>query len=139
MRSFGTYLVPICFLGNTSFADEVPKIDERGAVLCSYAITATMEAIRSECRPDSERLAKALNYSLNQHREFVLRNSESTEADLVKFESDQGSMHGASCDEITVEGWMRMLDLIEQDPRDFENRTDHLLSVDREPVWNPCL
>ena len=117
----------------------MPKVDERGAVLCSYAITVAMDSVRAECLPDSKGLEVSLRYSLEQHREFVLRNSNSSVSDLTQFEWEQGNLESVDCDFLEVEGWLGALEFIEAEPSEYRNKIDELLSVDREPVWNPCL
>ncbi|MCL6282056.1 hypothetical protein M3P21_00810 [Ruegeria sp. 2012CJ41-6] len=129
----------LCLFGGVARSEEQPTVDPRGAVLCSYAITAALREMASVCLASDKDLTSVLDYGVDQHRAFVLRNSTSTASDLDVFEEEHGDLHDATCEDLAADGWMEWLDNIAAASAEFRSEIDELLATDREPVWNPCL
>ena len=119
--------------------DTAPAWDPRGAVLCTYVITALLAKVQDTCLPDHSTAKASLADSLAKHQAFVLRNTDETEASLIAFEAQQTDLKGASCATLESEGWLQMVEEIEKDPTSYRAEIDEILSVDRKPLWNPCL
>ncbi|WP_299141627.1 hypothetical protein [uncultured Tateyamaria sp.] len=117
----------------------IPEWDPRGAVWCTYVITAMLGKVQETCLPDHATAKASLADSLAKHRAFVRRNTSETKASLAAFEAQQTDLQGTSCQTLETEGWLRMVEDIESDPMSYRAEIDEILSVDRKPLWNPCL
>lgn len=112
-----------------------PAFDKRGAVLCTYSIVTMLEAYARNCEQSGTRTHASLVELLELHRDFVSRNGPGTEEQLDAFEASQ-IPPGAICNDQDV---LAFYTAIEGEMSDFKDRTEKSLSVDRKPVWNPCI
>lgn len=110
--------------------------DPRGAVLCSYAMISAMEGFRRQCHPGARDVAAAFEEVLRMHRDFVRRNADWSDDALNAFEAQQGTVEPDICDRPDVRP---MYQAYSGDLTRLRKGTETLLSVDRKPVWNPCL
>ena len=113
-----------------------PEFDERGAVLCSYSLVTTLEAYARNCGQSGTENHMSLMGLLELHRGFVSRNGPATEDDLNAFEAQQTRPASTICDD---QGVVEFYNAVEIQMSDFKDDIEESLSVDPEPVWNPCL
>jgi hypothetical protein len=111
------------------------KIDPHGAVLCSYAITVGLLARGELCNPENEQGQSILRDLRDKHRDFVNRNADWTTEHFTQFEAQQSETDQTTC---AREDITQMYDLVTQD-QNVLAEIEQSLSIDREPVWNPCL
>ena len=123
----------------TGAQQTTPEWDPRGAVWCTYAITALLSEVQKTCLPDFKIAENTLADSLSKHHAFVRRNASETEKTLTAFEARQTDLREASCETLENEGWFSMIKDIEAKPAAYRADIDEILSVDRKPLWNPCL
>jgi len=113
-----------------------PAIDERGAVYCSYSIVTTLEAYARNCGQSGTKSHASLVDLLDLHRNFVARNRPASEEELDAFEAQQTQPLGATCKDQSL---VEFYNAVASQMPSFEKEIEDSLSVDREPVWNPCL
>ena len=112
-----------------------PAFDKRGAVLCSYSIVTVLEAYARKCGHAGTDFHVSLLGLLERHRDFVSRNGPSTEEQLDAFEASQ-IPPGAICNDQDV---LAFYTIAKGVMSDFKDEIEKSLSVDRKPVWNPCI
>lgn len=119
------------------------KIDTsgKGAVLCTYSIYTEIEVLRRACFPDDTETASMLSDVLAAHRDFIARNSDQTLDDLTTRERtylNRVASNAPQCDTISPDV-MAMYKGLTGDPAATREAVRDQLSVDREPLMNPCL
>lgn len=117
-------------------AQEQIELDPRGAVLCSYAIVTSLSRYAETCDQGGPEVRRELDQLLDLHRDFVMRNGPASSSELSEFEAKHSSMGRQLCGN---EDLAAMLTHIEQSLAAFGKDLRDSLSVDRKPVWNPCL
>ncbi|PAQ09000.1 hypothetical protein CIT26_14800 [Mesorhizobium temperatum] len=124
-------------------ANQVPKMDPRGAVLCIWMIYASIHAIGENCAPKQDRdFLDFLQSGIDRMNAFIIRNSDTTRAALDERQNQirtrQAQRGTASC-ELEGESMALYNSLKSVDLSQSTANMDKLLEVDREPLLNPCL
>ena len=136
MRRFVSISAVVLSMPAYAESQEIPHMDDRGAVLCSYAFTAVMEKYARQCAQDNE-AQEWLGDLLNRHRDFVRRNIPVPDAELDAFEIEQTSLPNGYkfCDAPDIS---EMFEATLEHQKEFRAKIEESLSFDRKPVWNPC-
>ncbi|SJM35425.1 conserved exported hypothetical protein [Mesorhizobium delmotii] len=143
-RWVGSCLVAlVTLLPQQAPANQVPKMDPRGAVLCIWMIYASIHAIGENCAPKQDRdFLDFLQSGIDRMNAFIIRNSDTTQAALDERQNQirarQAQRGTASC-ELEGESMALYNSLKSVDPSQSTANMDKLLEVDREPLLNPCL
>ena len=132
------YIAALC-IPSLGLAEDnkAPAFDQRGAVLCSYAITLMVQNYASKCSDDAQASAWLLNV-LDNHRDFVGRNGPASQLELDAFEANNlpDVSEQKLCSDPGTKGFFEN---IVKNKDSFRAEIAKSLSVDRKPVWNPCL
>lgn len=141
MKTIYLFLTLIPFLAATKSPAQSNELqfDNRGALLCSYAMSVGLKAMSTQCQASNAKLQNLFKSGIEQHRTFVLRNSETTFAELDAFEAQHSDLGNRTCDNLAADQWLAVLNQLAADPSEYLEEVEHSLAVDRKPVWNPCL
>lgn len=142
-RSAPAMLASLVLAGLAHAGEAPPQIDTsgKGAVLCGWSIYVGIEQGIRMCdlppEPGDENIAP----SIARVERFILENTTQgiSRAVLDDYKRTAGAQSDAfmqDAEEAMCTNIARMRDLI---VGDIVRMTDDLLSVPREPVWNPCL
>lgn len=112
------------------------EFDERGAVLCSYAIVTALNEYSQNCDKSNSAMAVELARLLVLHRDFVAHNGQRTVKEFAAFERENIKPYQPICQSGGIGDFFAA---VETDLNTFSNELEESLSVDRKPVWNPCL
>lgn len=124
-------------------ADARTATSEREAgvgVICALGIYNAVAEVGRQCFPEQDAAFKAeLNQSLAKLDSYVLRNSESTAADLVRFKQEQ-SLVGRPKDLVCTDELMDMYRATVSAGRTkLTKHVDALVARPGKPTWGDCL
>lgn len=119
---------------------------QHGAVMCVWMITVSIKVLGENCYGGRDAAyLEAIDWSIREMEAFIMRNSRITADQLA-----QGRAHfvrlaqkeiSADREQQCVSRQHSIYPAPDKIPtrQEIEASTRQLLSVDRSPVWNPCL
>jgi hypothetical protein len=136
----------VAHAGGFSSAVEQPEDDKRGAVLCHWSITVSLQAIGETCyKGRDEGNIAALDQAIGKMEAFILRNSDISASAL---ESDRATLRARTIKDLKVDQNGECIagqSALAHYPKPDRSANDRikkwvtdLLAVERPPVWEPC-